>query len=456
MEPLHDHQRAPPEYVDAPPDYGVATGPTPAVPLPAVARPSPSLQAVDFLPRMTRENGPSHHAEYEPFGVLVERANRYLRDHPRCRVNTCESVAFRVYQRGQDIDTMQSVFTAYGEATNRYIRGLRLWTQQRPVMRDNPTEPQQLGYLNFLPDILHDGTIQRLDGVLQRINRTPIKGTIITMETLPIKWGSKALDPDRTIWTERGFASQRFLYLIRIFYIRGPGGDVQVGFQDFVPQMLEKEGFFSNPRMEPFPVVLRCVQQWLGTVPPNYRLVNVQTVMFRWSYNKGIDTQDMAYHEHKQRLNYLRFLRVAYAIQRADRGPVSRSTIQPASRLFIPEMTKPPGFFAKGVFETQAACRRRADQWVRAAEARIVCAETLVMRIAHGGESVYGFDAMHTWNDTYITSTPSTERDDERFGCLYRIYTDGMDRPELVGPQQDSHLENYTLQTDSGEGCTIA
>ncbi|XP_055352568.1 uncharacterized protein LOC129598616 isoform X2 [Paramacrobiotus metropolitanus] len=442
-----------PEDADVPPDYGAATGPAPTV-----SQPASGLQAADFLPRMTREDGHGHRPEYEPFGVLVERANGYLRDHPRCTVNTCESVEFHVNQRGQgqNMGTVESVFTAYGEAPNRYIRGLRLWTQQPNAVPMSDTAPEQLGYLNFLPDIQCDETVQRLDDVLLRINRTLIKGTIITVETLPIKRGSKALDPDRTNWTERGFASQRFVHLIRIFYIRGPGGDVQVGFQDFVPQMLEKEGFFTYPRMECFPVVLQRVQQWLVTVPPNYRLVNVQTVMFRWSYIKGIDTNVMAYHERKTYLNYLRFLRVAFVIESAADGPASFPTIQLRSKLLIPEMRKQPGFFAKGVFETQAACRRRADQWVRAAEVRIVCAETLVMRNAHGGESVYGFDAMHTWNDTYITSTPSTERDDERFAYLYRIYTDGMDRPELVGTRQDSRLENYTRQTGSGEGCVIA
>ncbi|XP_055341803.1 uncharacterized protein LOC129590544 [Paramacrobiotus metropolitanus] len=448
---MYHYASAPPEYSGAPPDYGVATGSSPA-PLTAVG-----LQAVDFLPRMTAEDGPSNRPEYEQFGVLVERANRFLRDNPHFSVNTCESVEFRVYNRGYEIDTVESVFTAYGEANNRYIRGLRLWTQYRHSSMP-ASEPEQIGYLNFLPDIQNSELVERLDHVVQRINRTPIKGTIITVETQPVKWGSKALDPDRTIWTERGSASERFVNLIRIFYIRGPVEQSQVGLADFVPQKLEDGGTFSNPRMETFSTVMQRVRQWLLSVPPNYRPVNVQTVMFRWSYNKGVDTKDMMYHENKKHLNYLRFLRVAYVIEKPDSGPVSRSTIQLGSKLIVPEMAQQPGFFDKGTFESQESCRRRVDQWVKAAGARVVSAETLVMRIAGGGESVYGFDAMHTWNDTHQTrsgNSSSTKRDDERFVYLYRIYTDGI-VPETGGMVRESRLENYTTQTDSGEGCAIA
>ncbi|XP_055341799.1 uncharacterized protein LOC129590542 [Paramacrobiotus metropolitanus] len=514
---------APPDYPGAPPAYGQATGSFPAS-LTAVG-----LQAVDFLPLMTAEDGPSDRPEYERFNILVERANHFLRDNPHCTVNTCESVEFSVCDGGWEIDTVQSVFVAYGDSNNRYIRGLRLWIQPRSTSAAvSQFEPDQIGYVNFLPDIQRDDAPQRLDIVLERINRTQIKGRIITVETQPIKWGNSALDPDRTIWTERGMARDRFINLVRIFYIRGAVEHLQVGLEDFVPAVLEKATASSNPRMETFPMVMQRVQKWLLSVPPHFRPVNVQTVMFRWSYNKGIDTKDMTYHENKTLLNYLRFLRVAYVIENPDSGPVSRSTIQLGSKLMVPEMIQQPVFLdqeavaklrqaahdaaaasktaafesrnasiksgetdlisleaalksqesaftmqqvalkaqeaafrlqesvtrsQKGEFETQESCRRRLDAWLKTTGAGVVSVETLVMRIVGGGESVYGFDAMHTWNEMHLSLSGTrnlTKRDDERFALMYRIYTDEI-VPEPGGTVAKSRLENFTIYSGSGE-----
>ncbi|XP_055341892.1 uncharacterized protein LOC129590600 [Paramacrobiotus metropolitanus] len=443
------HARAPPAYSDAPPDYGEASGSGPAKPLTGIG-----LQAMDFLPRMTAEDGPSNRPEYESFSLLVDRANAFLRQNPHWTVSTCESVEFRAFDRGRNIDTVGSVFTAYGEANNRYIRGLRLWAQLRPPA-SGPPVVEQIGYRNVLPEIRGD-QVERLDGVVHRINSIPFQGRVITVETQPIKWGSSGLDPDRTIWTERGSARETFVNLIRIFYIMGPVQHAEVGLADFVPAMLDQGGAFSNPRMETFPTVMQRVRQWLLSVPPNYRPVNVQTVMFRWSYNKGIDTKDMTYHENKKHLNYLRYLRVGYIVENPADGPISRSTIQLGSKLVVPGMSVEPGCCEDGAFESQDSCRQRVDVWVKAAGARVVSAETLVMRIAGGGESVYGFDAMHTWNDTHQTrssNSSSTKRDDERFVYLYRIYTDGI-VPERA-TVEDMQLQDYTRRTDSGEGCTI-
>ncbi|XP_055341800.1 uncharacterized protein LOC129590543 isoform X1 [Paramacrobiotus metropolitanus] len=439
----------PPPYAEDPPVYGNAA--------PLVGE---GLQAVDFLPRMLAgdwDDGPSgrstprFYPEYEPFSVLVERANTFLHQHPRCCVNTCESVELRVHKRGRSVDKEWSLFTVYGESSNRYIRGLRLWTQR--VVSANQTEPDQIGYVDFLPQIAAD-QVERLDGVLHRVNSDPIKGQLITMETLPIKWGSNGLDPERTIWTEGTWTSERFVQVIRMFYLRGRVQHAQVGVMDFVPVRLDSAGGSARPRMETFPAVMQRTKEWLLSVPPNYRLINIQTVSFRWNDKKALDTKDMTYSLSKKQLVYLRFLRVAYLTEDPADGPISRSMIQLGCKLIVPQRVPRTGFFDEIVLESQEACRQRVDAWVKAAGARVVAAETLVMRVAGGGEAVYGMDAMHTWNDTHqvhVRTSSRTVREDEQFMYVYRIYTDGM-----VAEVREIRTEpDDTREMENGAGCPI-
>ncbi|XP_055336643.1 uncharacterized protein LOC129587082 [Paramacrobiotus metropolitanus] len=410
---------------------------------------SAGLGSIDFLPGMTAGSGPSNRPEFEPFSVLVQCANQYLRNNPHLTVNTCESVEFKVSSKdGFRVDTVNSVYTAHGESETRYIRGLRLWTQ---VKSGHGNNCDQIGYCNFLPSIQGDN-VERLDRLLFKINqqfeRNPLPGQIVTVETQPIKWGSTGLDPDRTIWTERGNSSSRFVNLIRIFYLQGPPQPCKLGVQDFLPAVLDS-GFRwgAYPQVEAFPVVMDRARQWLLSVPPNYRVINVQTVTFRWSQNDGADTQKMTYHEDKAHLNYMRYLRIPYVIENPDHQ-VARSTIRLNAKLIAPNMTSAPGILlGSGQFESQESTRARLDQWVKSTGARVVSAETIVMRPDGGGEGRYGFDNMHTWNQIHRVNNVS-QRSDEKFVFLYRIYTDGA-YEDPAGWQNSTRLEEHARQS----GC---
>ncbi|XP_055336776.1 uncharacterized protein LOC129587182 [Paramacrobiotus metropolitanus] len=383
------------------------------------------LLSVDFLPVITGFESISSLPEYESFPVLVERANYYLRNNPLVTVNTCESVEFRVTNRGCDIQTRNSVYIAPVESSTRYARGLRLWIQRKVC---HSTSYDQIGYDNFLPDIYGQKISEGLESVMAKINHryrhTPLKGRIITVETQPVKWGSRGLDPDRTIWKEHAFASTLYVNVIRIFYIIGTVKPCQVGVHDIVPAVLESGGLFSRPKMESFQPVIQRASQWLMSLPPNCRPVNVQTVMFRWSNNQGINTNNLVYQENNTRQNCLRYLRVGFVMENPTDGPPARSLIQLHCKLIVPRMTFAFGCRSTGEFETQESTRNRVNAWVRATGARVVCVESLFMRTYSDGTPEYGFDDMRPYDA--VTSGPkSSTRAEERFVHLYRIYTDG-------------------------------
>ncbi|XP_055341802.1 uncharacterized protein LOC129590543 isoform X2 [Paramacrobiotus metropolitanus] len=436
------HASASRPYTDAPPDYGLVMRSPPT---------TTGLQAVDFLPRVTAVAGPCNRPVYESFNVLAERASVFLRNNPHWAVNTCESVEFPVYSKGYDIDAVESAFTVYGDSDNRYIRGLRLWMQHRSSCSATTiTGAQQIGYLNFLPRINYDDSVERLDSVLQRINSKPVKGTIITVETQPVKWGSKDCDADRTAWTERSGTRERFLNLVRIFYIRGPAQRVQVGLKDFLPSSGDD---YSHPHTQTFPAVMQRVREWMLSVPPNYRPVNVQTVAFRGSGNK-FDTWAMTYREDKQHLNYMRYLRVAFIVEDPTTGPLSRSMIQLDSQLFTPRVLPSHGFCGVGAFESQDTCRQRLDAWVQATGARVVAVETLLMPMVSGGETVNDGDAMRICNNVHLPHSDSHTHN-QRFVYMYRIYTDGIvpDQPVII---HDTQRHAYATPVHSGDLCTIS
>ncbi|XP_055336587.1 uncharacterized protein LOC129587036 [Paramacrobiotus metropolitanus] len=392
------------------------------------------LQATDFLPQLiVHENSPENKQEYESFSVLVQRANDFLRSNPHLTVNTCESVEFRT-PNGYSIETITSVYINYYEYPKypKFIRGLRLWTQEKAHCKEY--ECEQIGYLNFVPLIGGAVGMEGLDTLVARVNRQittdPIPGHVVTVETQAVKLDPTNMDPDRTILVERGTDRVVFINFIRIFYILGPEQHCQVGLHDFVPGVVQFAGDGHELKMETFETVMKGASQWLMSLPPNYRPVNIQTVILRWNTDEKIDTNRMDFHEEKHyHLTYLRYLRVSYVTEDPQEGPSARPLIQLHSKLIVPLMLKKAGTFEDhGDFETQDETRTRVNAWVRATGARVVSVESLVLRIYDGsGTHFRGYTdnyPMHVRN-VFHKIKGITGRTDEKMIHLYRVYTDG-------------------------------
>ncbi|XP_055355752.1 uncharacterized protein LOC129601063 [Paramacrobiotus metropolitanus] len=362
------------------------------------------LVSVDFIPNLTKPGGIFTWAEYEPFPVILQRANEWLSKNPILMLRTCETVEFNTQSSGAVVNSIESVYQLYGEGANRYVRGLRLWMQPRT---DGSSAIQQIGYYNIMPSVrvgvFSVDTAERLDTLIAQANTlfatNPIQGSIRTIETVPLRVGANGVDPDCTAWTERGSTSETFIYMLRIFYETGPPQYESIGIADFVPGVLSEGGLMGRPVLERFPQVLSKAHQWLLSQTPHLRVANVQTLYYKQRWTTHMDTLRMTYTENDLHSYYVRYLRVAYALTNPNMPPQNTGgPIRLNSKLFTPGMLEPPGCCSVGKFENQIQVRERMAGWMRATGAKVISVETVPMRIFSGAENTEGFDTMHTWN----------------------------------------------------------
>ncbi|XP_077866698.1 uncharacterized protein LOC144355156, partial [Saccoglossus kowalevskii] len=162
--------------------------------------------------------------------VLIERANQWLLSNPHIEVKQCESLEKKTHMGGTP-NPNESV--RMDRRTIQYmVRGLRVWFAPRTT-GDRPAD--QLGHINCVPACLRSGgflhypefesigeTLSKFNGYLQQ---QPLPGYIVGVETQDIKyqnsWTDGCIDPDNSCWYESGKHHTLFLFVIRVFYIRG-------------------------------------------------------------------------------------------------------------------------------------------------------------------------------------------------------------------------------------------
>ena len=165
-----------------------------------------------------------------------------------------------------------------------------------------------------------DEVLDRLDVAIRKTNETlaasPLAGKIITIETdlLPI-----GTDTNATVWQEDGEDNPQFIYRLRIFYITGPAAFETIGVADITPTM------FGEGVYEPFPQVLAKAYQWVAAQPPDFNLLNVQTLFFKAKGDN--DTLKMSYNESDLKMYFVKYLRLAYAISHLPVVDVPRGNI---------------------------------------------------------------------------------------------------------------------------------
>lgn len=414
-----------------PPSYAAATGQHSAL--------CGELNFMDFVPRCLDPGGLFAKAVFEPFNVLVDRANAWLRQTPNWEAKTCESVEFK--NRSNEISYEKMTYLDYGQYYTYYIRGLRLWI----VPRHDPSRPpQQIGYVNVVPQRLQHGGLETLDTVLDRFNKVlqsrPIPGRILTVETQEMKMPStSAFDPDKSLWVEKGEYSHQFVFVIRVFYeVSAPANEV-IGIASFVPRALKEGGLFSDPVFEPFSNVIRNAFQWCSQ-QTGIRFCNAQSVEIKMKSGYIIDTQRMMYTEHgKRRTYYVRILRLAYTKSLPNTVgymPSNVPVLNLTCKTFVPVQVM-NRIFQVSEFENLSMTKQRIVAWVKATGARVVSAETCAVRL-FGGDC-----AGHDSSFTYTTGEHG-----EHWIFIIRLYLDGFysEPPEELLPP---------MPTQNNESCLV-
>ncbi|KAK8781544.1 hypothetical protein V5799_017112 [Amblyomma americanum] len=104
-------ERSDPDVTSSPPSYRRQH-----------SSPGGGLTFVDFLPCCVNPGTVSSSPTFEPFRMLVQRANEWLKEHCMWEVKTCESVEFKA---SKSINTELMTYCEYGKWSTCYMRGLR-------------------------------------------------------------------------------------------------------------------------------------------------------------------------------------------------------------------------------------------------------------------------------------------------------------------------------------------
>ncbi|XP_064487176.1 uncharacterized protein LOC135399270 [Ornithodoros turicata] len=381
------------------------------------------LTFVDFLPYCISSGGLFSTPTFEPFRVLINRANEWLKENPSWEVKTCESVEFKT--SSEVVNTERMTYYEYGEQSTRYVRCLRLWLVPR---LDQSRPPQQIEYCNLIPQQTgHTGlfgmpTFETLHEVLERYNfqvrYQPAPGRVLAVETQEMKIPSYSnFDPDRSYWSEHGGRNRHFLFVIRVFFEVGTSGNEEIGAADFVPKCTSTGGLFSFPRYEPFSNVVARSSQWCSQ-QASLRFCNAQSLEIKLKSGATVDTQRMSFTEHAERSTfYVRVLRVAYT---KEPVPTAEGVLPPSPPLhlqcktFIPlQLTR--GFFVPE-FESLSATKKRVEAWIRATGARVLSCETAAMRLFANGKALTSIESSFTYNNG---------NRNEYWIFILRLYLDG-------------------------------
>ncbi|KAH7976724.1 hypothetical protein HPB52_018657 [Rhipicephalus sanguineus] len=337
------------------------------------------LSFVDFLPYCISSGGLFSTPTFEPFRVLLQRANDWLKENCTWEVKTCESVEFKT--SSEVVNTERMTYYEYGEQSTRYVRSLRLWLVPR---LDQSRPAQQLEYRNLIPQQTgHAGlfgmpTFETLHELLERYNQ-------------------------------------------QLMHQPAPG------VADFVPLRQSTGGLFSFPRYEPFSNVIGRAAQWCSQ-QGSLRFCNAQSLEIKLKSGTMVDTQRMSYTEHAERTTFfVRVLRVAYS---KEPVPVEGG-LPPSPPLALHCKTFMPLQLTRGIFvpefESLSATKKRVEAWIRATGARVLSCETVAMRLFTGGEAHAGIESSFTYNNGNRS---------EYWIFVLRVYLDGsyQEPPQEVMP----------------------
>lgn len=204
---------------------------------------------------------------FEPFSVLINRANRWLLANPATSVKTCET--FVISYRTVQSKTLHAphILSSRTKAKRAqvHIRCLRLWVQTKH-RNGYDVLPDRLGYVNVLwrkHGLLGEksGKIEELEKMVNRaVSRIEGPKKLISVESFAVKYEGKFTKPDKSGWRDRQSEGESSTTCFRVHYVEAVSQAQMVALEEFWPLLIRK-GSKNKPALyENFPELLSRVQ----------------------------------------------------------------------------------------------------------------------------------------------------------------------------------------------------
>ncbi|CAD5120487.1 DgyrCDS9053 [Dimorphilus gyrociliatus] len=206
-----------------------------------------NITYVDFVPSCTKKSGIVSKSKFQPFSELMNKANKWLNEHPNFAVKGCETIGSSVSSEqavGECTDTQKTNYhikittrthSQGNTTTHTYIfniwilKCLRLHIQ--PKGSDESPEPHQIGSLHIIPDLISESGIlskakysaysDTLKKANEYVNRNPIPGKILNIEAVAIKRKNNKIKDDGSLLFESTEDNGNLTTMFRIFYLIG-------------------------------------------------------------------------------------------------------------------------------------------------------------------------------------------------------------------------------------------
>jgi len=448
--------------------------------------PETILRQRDFCPRRTHKLEDATEKDtsvYETYYDVLQRANKWLGDHPDIILVTMETITWCMsyaasgktanHGRRTRTPTASDVFNhkrspleKVGEDTvdlidedaatntwspqqrehvftdgsvtqrsrctdedNRFYRGIRLWYFSRgEKFWQTWASERQLHFRDYFPS--RNGSVA---SILRNINEdlvtNPVNGHILRLDTIdvPLDQGSTTC-----VWSESPVTERRYYSVFRLVYVEFEGAEefkAEIGFRDFCPATDGRSP--STMGYEKFEDLFARAARWLFQ-QKQFHIINLQTISVKSKSStkkdglEDIHLWESANHtEHAQRpTDYYLILRVAYW-RKPGNSPSASLPPRLSYRTATPAFTGRPAnnqedrLFHADEFEEASSVIDNISTWLHKSHGRLLSIETLPIRCQSPGQDANGPEASMLRNETQEGSLPETV-----VYCL-RIYLDG-------------------------------
>ncbi|XP_055341586.1 uncharacterized protein LOC129590404 [Paramacrobiotus metropolitanus] len=361
------------------------------------------LQSVEFYP----QNVGTCRARFECFPLLLQRANQYLQANPDLQLRSCESILVSHRElRGHCVHEAQVVAGTRKEriASRRSfgcIRGLRLWLQNKPVMRSHLTDKSVV--FPFLSDEVvfldvhirpPSGPKQRhLDQLVAAVNHalsdSLLTGQILSVESLLVPYEGRFTDSHRSHWVEGD--SMRFTEYVRVFIVRGKQHLELLAIQDFWPAVVRKESRKRSGLYENFSEVFARVQNCLAALPIGCRVVSIRDICRSVNNRHRLPASSAATWPSQFR-SFLEGLRLVVCLKNPEETLIKRAhTVVPLQcQTFAPMVLK------SEQLEADETVRLRMGDWLRdEGKGRVLAVTGMRKRVLMGVDFLGGLESMY-------------------------------------------------------------
>ena len=344
------------------------------------------------------------YAKFESFDVLVESANRWLRENSDIVVRNCETVEIKVTTQDEYVSTTTSKPTIYRHRfqTPLYIKGLRVWYSSAIInrlpnaSRSYAKTPCRIGYVNVQPspcngwngdDTLSAKDCDKFTDLIDKINdfvtTGVITGKLLNAETVFVKGSntddvsntnSLSFDPDQSSWRDHNH--KLALQFLRVFYLPEiePNECETLHHKDFLPVCLRRSK--HHPKYTDFNDIMDDARVWLLQQSRTFRLLNAQTIDTKYPGHKNnlLPDAKATLHVNFEAVPRIRFLRLFWTSSTPTEGD------EDDEQYMVPLLshrTFAPVAFKRRHHENMGPLMRRLEHWLRATGASVICAETI-------------------------------------------------------------------------------